>query len=365
MGLEKVQNSTILVVDDVPQNLSILFNYLTNMGLNVLSSQSGEDALNLARTESPDLILLDVLMPGIDGFETCRRLKKEPATRNIPIVFMTALDDPQSKTTGFEVGGVDFITKPFQRQEVLIRIALHLDLESQRRELARLNREKDSFFSLIAHDMRNAMVPMIGLSNLFSDEYGTVENVRAVAKKMDGYVKHSYQLLENVLYWTSLQINTVAFQPERFDLQHILLELRGLLRSYARRKDIDFEDAVPAGSFVFADREMIRIVLQNLIMNGIYFTPHGGKLLCAARSLGAVLEIELRDSGVGIPEENMRKLFKIDRKFSTVGTDGEHGSGLGLILCKELLEKNGGDIRIESQVGHGTTVILTLPKEHT
>ena len=183
MELEKIQDSTILVVDDNPQTLSLLFKYLTDMGLNVLSSQSGDHALKLARTESLDLILLDVLMPGLDGFETCRRLKNDPATCHVPIVFMTALDDLQSKINGFDAGGIDYITKPFQQQEVLVRIAIHLNLESQRKELARLNREKDSFFSLIAHDMRNALVPMIGLSDLLSDEYGNVENAHAVAKK--------------------------------------------------------------------------------------------------------------------------------------------------------------------------------------
>lgn len=364
MKLEKIQGTTILVVDDDPQNLSLLFKYLTNMGLNVLSSQSGEHALTVARTEELDLILLDVLMPGLDGFETCRRLKHDPVTRNIPVIFITALDDPQSKVNGFEAGGVDYITKPFQQQEVLVRLAIHLNLESQRKELARLNREKDSFFYLIAHDMRNALVPMIGLSALLSDEYGNVEDVHAVAKKMDGYVKHAHRVLENLLQWSSVQIDKVSFQPERFDVQHVLLELRGLLRSYARLKAIDFEDAVPDGSFVFADQEMVRIVLRNLIMNGIYFTPHGGKLFFAARTLGDDLEIELRDTGVGITQENMQKLFKIDQKFSTVGTASEHGSGLGLILCKELLKKNRGDIRIESQLGQGTRVIVSLPKGH-
>ena len=182
-------------------------------------------------------------------------------------------------------------------------------------------------------------------------------------KKMDDYVKHAHRVLENLLYWSSVQIGKVSLHPEHFDVQHVLLELRGLLRSYARRKDLDFEDTVPLNSFMFADREMVRTILRNIIMNGIYFTPHGGKLFFAAREVYGGLEITLRDTGVGISEENMRKLFKIDRKFSTVGTDGEHGSGLGLILCKELLKKNGGDIRIESQVGQGTTVFLTLPKK--
>ena len=363
MELEHLQNSTILVVDDDPKILSLLLRYLENMGLRVLSSLSGEDALALAGTEALDLILMDVLMPGLDGFEVCRRLKMDEATRHIPIVFMTALDDPQSKINGFEAGGIDYVTKPFQQQEVLVRIAIHLNLESQRKELARLNKEKDSFFSLIAHDMRHALVPMIGLSDLLSDEYGNVENVHAVARKMDDYVKQANRLLENLLYWSSLQINNVSFHPRHFDLHNVLLELRGLLRSYARQKDIDFGDEIPSGSFVFADQEMIRIVFRNLIMNGICFTSHGGRLSCAARELEDCLEVELRDSGVGIPEENMRKLFQIDRKFSTVGTGGEHGSGLGLILCKELLKKNNGEIRIESQVGEGTTIFLTLPKE--
>ena len=363
MELEHIRDATILVVDDNQELVSLLLKYLGEKGLKVLFSHDGEHALKIARTEHLDLILLDVLMPGPDGFEICRRFKRDPLTCHIPIVFMTALNDLQSKINGFEAGGVDYITKPFQQQEILIRIAIHLNLEFQRKELTRLNKEKDAFFSLIAHDMRNAMVPMIGLSDLLSDRYGNVENVRMVAKKMDEYVQHANRLLENLLYWSSLQINKVNFQPKRFDLQHILLELRSLLRGYARKKKIEFKDFVPADSFVFADQDMVRIVLRNVILNGIYFTPHGGELSFSARELEAHLEIGVHDSGVGIPEGNMRKLFRIDQKFSTVGTAGEHGSGLGLILCQELLKKNGGHIRVESQVGQGTTVFLTLPKK--
>lgn len=362
MSSEKKPKMSILVVDDQPTNLSLLFEYLDKMGFRVFVAQSGTNALEQVEYERPDIILLDVLMPGINGFETCERLKKNENTKDIPVIFMTALSRTEDIIRGFEVGGVDYITKPFQQEELLARIHTHLTLQRQRKELYELDAMKDRFFSIIAHDMRNALVPMIGLSDLLTDEYFDKHHVQGVARKMDEYIKNAHRLLENLLYWASLRSNKVHFQPVTIDLHHVLLEIRSLLRGHAREKQIDFLDSIEPETYIYADQEMTNMIFRNLITNGLKFTPHGGSVTVSASIQETYVEISVADTGVGIAEEHLPKLFKIDQKFHTTGTDGETGSGLGLILCKELVEKNGGEITVESNVGKGTTCRFTLPR---
>lgn len=158
-----MQQASILIVDDQPVNLGILVECLKAAGFKTLVAANGEWALQQIDQIQPDLILLDVMMPGIDGFETCRRLKANATTREIPIIFMTALADLGDKVKGFEVGGVDYITKPFQQEEVLARVRTHVTIVAQRRQLEELNTRKDQFFSLIAHDLRSPVSSLRGL----------------------------------------------------------------------------------------------------------------------------------------------------------------------------------------------------------
>lgn len=362
MNNEEKQEARILIVDDNPTNLLVLFDYLNKMGFKVFVAQNGTNALEDVAANPPDLILLDVLMPGIDGFETCRCLKKDEALKDIPVIFMTALSGKEDMVKGFQVGGVDYITKPFQREEVVARIHTHLTLQRQRKALAELNAMKDRFFSIIAHDMRTALVPLIGLSDLLSQEMAKKSRIRTVASKMDGYVKHAYRLLENLLSWTSLQIGATEFHPNMIDLYNIALENSGLLRGYARKKQLHLSHSIPQKTLVYADEKMMNTVFRNLMANGIIFTAGHGAVTLSVNVLERLTEVIVSDTGVGIHEENIKKLFRIDQKFSTPGTDGEHGSGLGLILCKDLIERNGGTIRIESQPEKGTTVIFTVPR---
>lgn len=354
---------SILIVDDNPTNLSFLCDYLDRMGFNVLVGENGYEALTLAEEHLPDIILLDILMPGMDGFETCLRLKELEATEAIPVIFMTALSGIDDIVRGFEIGGVDYITKPFQQREVLARIHTHLTIQRQRSMLLELNLMKNTFFSTIGQDMRHALLPLIGLSNLLSDDQYDCDKAPEVAKKIDDYVQHAYRVLENLLFWGKLKFDNVKFQPENIDMYNILLEIRGLLRAHAHQKRITFSDTVEKQTYVYADQKMTGFILRNLISNGIKFTPEGGNIAISDRSLeSGEMQIIIADTGIGIPKPNLAKLFKIDQKFSTPGTHGETGSGLGLLLCKVLAEKQGGDLRIQSQKGRGTTCIVTLPK---
>lgn len=354
--------ASILIVDDNPANISFLFDYLDRWGFKVLIAQDGYETLRLTKEYLPDIILLDVLMPQMNGFETCLRLKEQKESEDIPVIFMTSLSGIDDIVRGFEVGGIDYITKPFQQKEVLARIHTHLTLRRQCMLLAELNSTKDIFFSIIAHDMRHALVPLIGLSNLLSDEQFDPENVSEVAKKIDGYVQQAHHLLENLVYWAELHFDKFEFQPKIIDLHDISLEVRNLLRGHARQKQISLDDNIETGTLVSADQTMTNMIFRNLIANGIKFTPPGGKVAISAQILEGTVAITIADTGVGISEANQQKLFRIDQKFSTIGTCGETGSGLGLIICKDLLEKQQGSITFYSRLAEGTTCTFTLPQ---
>lgn len=365
MNLEGAKGAKVLVVDDDPTNLSVLFNYLAEMGLKVLVAQDGESALEQIDHERPDIILLDILMPNIDGFEMCLRLKANPATSDIPVVFMTALSDVEDIIKGFQIGAVDYITKPFHQEEVLARIATHLTLQHQRIKLYELNTMKNKFFSIVAHDMKEVLSTLVSLSNflVMSVPGNGANKLQKAAKMLESSVQNAIKLLENLLNWTKIQNGTMESHQEMTDLQKIVLENIVLLRGSARKKHIDLSHTVNANTLVYTDPETTSMVLRNLISNALWFTDTGGEVKISTSTVDRFVEVAVSDTGIGISQDDLAKLFRIDKKFRKNGTAGEHGTGLGLILCKDLIEMNGGQIRVESQVGKGSTFTFTLPKE--
>jgi len=363
MNIEAVKGSTVLVIDDSPTNLSVLFNYLNKMGLKVLIAQSGESALEQLAYQRPDIILLDILMPEMDGFETCRRLKANALTRDIPVIFMTALSDISDIIAGFELGAVDYITKPFHHEEVLARLTTHLTLQHQQLELHELNATKNKFFALVAHNMKEVLSTLVSLSNflVLSVSGKGEDHIQQVAKMVEDSVRNAIKLLENLLNWARIQNGTLEFHPESVDLQKIVLENIVLLRSNAREKEIELSHTIEANTLVYTDPNGASMILRNLISNAIWFTRPGGEVKVSATHADPFIEVVVSDTGIGISPEDLPKLFRIDKKFRRNGTAGEHGTGLGLILCKDLIAMNGGKIWVESQVGQGSTFTFTLP----
>ena len=365
INTETIKGAIVLIVDDSPTNLSVLFKYLSEMGLKVLVAQSGESALEQITYERPDIILLDVLMPDMDGFETCRRLKAHESTREIPVIFMTALSDKENIVAAFEVGAVDYIPKPFHQEEVLARLATHLTLQRQRMELYTLNATKNKFFSIVAHELKEAFATLVSLSNylVLVLPGGDDTNIHKAAEMAESSVQHTVKLLENLLNWGKIQNGEMEFHPQLIDLQKIVLEQIMLFRGLVREKQIALAHTIPAPLMVYTDQNTAGMVLRNLLSNAIWFTPQGGEVTVSAKVTDGFVAIVVADTGIGISPQHLAKLFRIDQKFKRKGTAGEYGTGLGLILSKELIEMNGGQIWIESEVERGTTVTFTLPRE--
>jgi signal transduction histidine kinase/FixJ family two-component response regulator len=553
---EEDRKHLILIVDDNPTNLAVIVEYLEQSGFKILVARNGEFGLKRAKFAHPDLILLDVMMPGIDGFETCRLLKEDETTKEIPVIFMTALSSIEDKVKGFDAGGVDYITKPIQHEEVLARVTTHLRIrdltlalrenqakleasyqrEQKRRqlsdtlrevakvvsstlnpdrvldltlthleqvilfdyssvtllsgdnqlslvaaraggktenlsnriivpldryplnvdtlrdkrpvllqdvttddrweasgrmaecrsfinapllvqdrpigllsvgrndeipytvddsqtvfafalqvaialensrlveqiqgfneELKKLNADKDKFFSIVAHDLKGPFMPLLGNAELLLEmfEHLSSEDIKDISRDIHRSAKHVLNLLENLLSWARLQMGRMEYHPDEIDLYTIVEQSVDLLSASAETKQITLHSTVTPGIVVHADEHMIDTVIRNLTNNALKFTPADGQIMIGAKQQSNeeydFIEVSVTDTGVGISQEDVDKLFRIDVHHSTTGTAQEGGTGLGLIMCKEMVEMNNGQIWVESVLGQGSTFKFTIP----
>lgn len=232
-------------------------------------------------------------------------------------------------------------------------------------ELQELNASKDKFFSILAHDLRSPFNGLLGFTNYLVEDLDSLskEEVRNFATQIQGSAKLLFNLIENLLQWTRLQSGKMQCQPIRLDVSEVVTDVISVLIGNAIRKNISLRSEMNHYSYAFADQNMLYSTFQNLIANAIKFTNPGGEVRITGEYKDEYLEVCISDTGIGIRKEDMEKLFRIDVQHSTIGTSKEKGTGLGLILCKELVEKQGGTITIESEFGKGTKFIFTLPKE--
>ncbi len=368
----------ILIVDDIPKNLQVLSNILNTEGYQISFASDGKQALSVIETTTPDLILLDIMMPEMDGYEVCKQLKKNEKTKEIPIIFLTGKADSDDIVSGLKLGAVDYITKPFNSAELLTRISTHLELKisrdlllkynqelvSARDELKKLNASKDTFFSIIAHDLRGPFSGFLGLSELLLEEYEDLsqEEVTQIADSMNKAAKRLFSFLENLLEWSRTQMGRVEFYPNKLDISETITRVFSLFSVTAEDKKIKTINNISKGTFIFADNNMLNTILRNLISNALKFTKIGGEIVVSMdKQDDDFLIISVADNGVGMNDDAKEKIFRLDTKHSTPGTANEQGSGLGLLLCKDLVEKHNGSIWVDSEVDKGTTFTFTLP----
>lgn len=354
---------TVLIVDDVPENLQVLGNMLKKLDCLIAVAMNGQQALDTVARFKPDIILLDVMMPVMDGHEVCRRLKKSDETKDIPVIFLTAKTDPEDIIEGFKLGAVDYVTKPFIGSELLARVKTHISLKNTRQQLAEEVAAKNKFFSIISHDLRGSFGLVQSLTQILTDngQELTKEEFSELIGDIASVSTNTLELLENLLEWARSQTGTIKFEPEEIDLASTISE--GIKSSIgaARKKEISLKSSVNKADKVFADKNMVQLVVRNLVSNAVKFTPNGGNISIHSDKIDNFLKISVVDNGLGIAPEKIDKLFCIDKKVSTNGTNNEQGNGLGLILCKEFVKRNGGELDVESQPKKGTKFSFTLP----
>jgi signal transduction histidine kinase len=363
---------TILVVDDTQQNVQVLTQMLRGKQYKVLAAFNGEDAIALLSRKTPDLILLDVMMPGMDGFETCREIRKESAYDDIPIIFLSALSDVEAKVKALESGGVDYITKPFQQLEVLARIELHLRLrrlELERQEnvlrLEKMNREKDEVLGIISHDMRNPIGGIIGISNfLRTDGPSDDKELNDMLKLIESSAERLLLLVNDLLDIALIEANSLQLTFTETDIGAYCNDVIQLHRATAKSKGVRL-DLVEKIEGIMAEIDVTKFsqIIGNLVSNAIKFTEEGGQVrveIGSSATDSSQLQLQIIDSGMGIPKDLMPKLFE---KFGAqrLGTKGEKGTGLGMPLVKRYVDLHHGSVTVDSMEKIGTTFTIRIP----
>jgi two-component system, sensor histidine kinase and response regulator len=386
---ENIVNS-ILIVDDQPQNIQLIGTLLRN-SYNLYVADNGERAVKIAIDKKPDLILLDIMMPVITGFDVCKILKSNSETKDIPIIFLTAKNEAEDIVKGFQLGAVDYITKPFKREEVHVRISSHIKLKETEKELKKkneeleainnellisrntieknaqalelLNQEKDKFFSIIAHDLKNPLAGFLGLTQMVSENIDDIsaDKVKQYMEMMYNSADQLNKLLSNLLEWASLQMGNVKFVLTKNDLGNAAGKAITFLNNAIVQKNIMVENNIPKNTVFYFDLNMLETVLRNLLSNALKYTKKGGQVVVSSELKDKVIVISVKDSGIGIPPELAGKIFSIKEVVSRKGTDGEASTGLGLILCKSFIEKNNGNLWFDTTEGKGTTFYVSLP----
>ena len=360
----------ILIVDDVVSNVLLLKILLTNEKFQVCTANNGKACIEVTKRDKPDLILLDVMMPEMNGFDTAVVLKQDPETKDIPIIFLTALNSPSDLVHGFQVGGNDFLTKPFNKEELLMRVMHQIQLVEAKRIIVRQNEElrrtinnRDKMYSVIAHDLRSPMASIRMVLNLAVNVVSreTVgDEIFELLDKANRESEETHDLLDNLLKWTKSQTGRLNVVYQDVELDDVVPGVVDIFRMIAEMKKIDL-NYVPAQEklVVHADNDMIKTVIRNFISNAIKFTPEGKSIEVFYKHEGDFARISVCDHGVGIAADRVDSIFH--KGETTYGTGGEEGSGLGLQLCQDFARKNGGDAYVESVEGEGSIFSFTIP----
>jgi two-component system, sensor histidine kinase len=362
---DKDQVSKILIVDDVQLNLDLMKEILSEKGYLIATAINGKSAIAKAKAHKFDLILLDVILPDIDGFEVCSHLKANPQTHDIPIIFLTAKKEKDSITQGFNLGAVDYIPKPFSKEELLARVNLHLTLRKYQDELIRSKemaeasaQAKAIFLANISHEIRTPMNGIIGMIDILKRTSLTAEQLEYIdIIGISG--ENLLMIINDVLDFSKIEAGQITFEHIRFNLWDEINEVVKILRYKAIQKNLDlsFEIAPDVPQLLIGDPLRLKQVLINLCNNSIKFTAEGfvhvyvkltDKNECAVR-----LQFDVKDTGIGISPENQSKLFKSFAQADVSTTRKFGGTGLGLAISKNLVHLMGGEIGIISEEGKG------------
>lgn len=364
-------HADILIVDDIPANLQVLSSLLKEQGYKARAVTNGKLALQAISRQQPDLILLDINMPEMNGYEVCQQLKSQPDTQEIPIIFISALNELEDKVKAFQAGGVDYITKPFQFEEVKARVETHLrirqlqhSLQTQNASLeASLEREReleslrDNLVNMMVHDLRSPLTGILGYLSLLEiqslkwDEKS--QNYLSLAQQNTEVL---VEMISQLLDLHRIESGEMPLRREETCLKTLVQEATNRLGAHVLR--FDFEIDAPATPVLYeVDASLLQRVLSNLLGNAFKFTPAGGKIKVCVHDKG---RIEIIDSGPGVPEADQQRIFDKFGQVEARAENSKYSTGLGLAFCRMVLEAHGGQIGVDSEVGKGSTFWIEL-----
>ncbi|HAV64781.1 MAG TPA: hybrid sensor histidine kinase/response regulator [Verrucomicrobiales bacterium] len=378
---------TVLVVDDIAPNRNLLRQTLEPRGYEVLLASNGLMALKVVERTQPDVILMDVNMPDMDGYEACRQLKSQADLATIPVIFITANDDPESLVRGFEAGGVDYIAKPFKEQEVLMRVETHvkihmltqalsdknteLEAEVKRRKAAEdkaneANEAKSRFLSFISHEMRSPLNAIIGFSEELCDSLDQNGEQLEDAESIERSGKHLLGLINNLLDLSRIEAGKMPIHPEDFEPAELVRQLCHDAAPLVKAGDnqLVVESNGQVGT-VHSDATKLKQVLLNLISNAGKFTKSGEIKVVLSRQGTDSVRIDVRDSGIGMSPDELGRLFQAYNQASRKTSKRYGGTGLGLVISRQYCRLLGGDLTATSQPGTGSVFTVTISTRAT
>lgn len=353
---------TILIVDDQEENLRVVGQVLSMMHYSILLAQSAEEAFKQLAQRTPDLILLDVMMPDIDGLTTCRRLKADPRWTNIPVIFLSADDDKNVVVQALETGGVDYVTKPFNRAELVSRVRTQLALKQARDQLHALAEDKDEILGILAHDLKNSLAGMklsAGLLKNRSKELPQrclplVDNIMNATERMLSFTQD---------FLANQRAEGLQIRLGKINLLEVVSRVVSNHQIAAQAKKISLLTKLPKiAVMVTADFEAVSQALENLVSNAIKFSSEGGEVeVTVHRPVADMVKCHVRDTGPGFSMEDRSKLFKRYGRLSAQPTGGESSTGLGLSIVKRLIQAMNGSITLVDGSDKGAEFIISLP----
>jgi two-component system sensor histidine kinase/response regulator len=368
----KPAGAKVLVVDDDRVNLRILRGILEKAGYAIAEAGSGEDALTQCETFKPDLVLLDVILPGMDGFATCRELFTRHGKAAPPVIFITAKNAADDIVEGLTAGGVDYVPKPFRQNEVLARIRTHLQMRRLMAEqralvtqLSRANEAKNRFLGMAAHDLRNPLASIRGLAEFLrdgtlgpvtADQVDTIDTIQQASQSMLNLVNE----LLDVATIEAGQLKLTLAPAALAELVEKSVVLNGMEAAKKKTK-IVFAAATTASPVLPLDAAKIRQVVDNLLSNAVKYSPPGSTVTVALHHSGSKCGFVVQDQGPGIPDSERDKLFQDFGRLSAQPTGGEKSTGLGLAICRKIVEAHGGTIAAENLPPRGCEFRVTLP----
>ena len=365
------QVERVLVVDDNAQNRAVAEGQLVSAGYEVETAEHGEAGLEMFSRREPDLVLLDILMPGIDGIETCRRMRQLPGGQDTPIVFVTAHGDLETQRQALESGGDDFLSKPIQRIELLLRVRSLLRIKRIARELARNNnelvrvqRQKDDLGGLIVHDLKNPLSAILTNGTFLLETLGN-DAARPVVRDIMSAAETMRRMVMNLIDVNRSEDGVLAVRVDQIDPAHLVNDVVSAMDARARERDHELRVSLGDGLCPLeGDYDLLRRVLETLLDNSFKYTPRRGEVVlsCEARD-GSQILFRVRDQGPGVPEPSRQRIFeKYVQLESEARLHGRASRGLGLAFCKVAIEAHGGSIWMDEAEGGGSCFNVSLPQ---
>lgn len=364
MHKEQKNNGKILIVDDNLKNIELAVSLLQSENYEIAIANSGADALEILKEFLPDLILLDIMMPEMDGYDVCKQIMQQDTYKDIPILFLTAKTETEDIVKGFKSGGVDYIKKPFNQDELIVRVSTHINLKRSMDTVKKQNEEKTALLSITAHDLKNPLQAIWGLLDVLELKIDRLEkeDILEILYDIKNSTKTAIHITKDLLDLHKYEAGKFNLMLTTFSPIDIMLELIDKYRRIAQEKNIKIKfDCKISDISIYADKGKTERIFENLLSNSVKFSPFKTTVTVSIAKIQNRCRIVFKDEGPGISDDDRKQLFKKFSKLSAKPTGGETSSGLGLSIVKLLTEAMDGIVYCSSEPEHGAEFIVEFP----